>query len=110
MDVNVHHIEIVRHLYAPGHTAFKTQGFYIIFLHLGREREWAIRGDKPPPAELYDPCGLLNVQRAADFTLKHKIGGPFIFLFPIVRCRGPPLFLNSLKNSETEVDLYVATE
>lgn len=95
MDLDIRRIERVRRLCAPGHTAFKRQGFGRIRLPCSRQRETATRGDKPPPASPCNPCEPLDVSKAAD--LQCKVGCFCIFSLPVIRCRGPPLFLNSKK-------------
>ena len=54
-------------------------------------REFAPSGDKPPPAGVAYPIGLLNVhiQKAADFVSRYKVSR-FQLRPPEQRIRGPP--------------------
>lgn len=67
----IHRVELNRCLYAPGHTAFKTQGLYCNL------QGYFLFGF------LYSACGLLNAElmkSTTDFVIYHKIDCAF---FPV---------------------------
>lgn len=85
-----HCIEMIRRLYASGHTAF--QKFRYCQTHL----QCCIRG-------------CLNAISAADDTQERAIGCLFIWKIDPPRCRGPPV-RSSIKNSDKEVIRYEEAE
>lgn len=89
----IYRIKLFRCLTQPRHTAYKTQRGHPVRLHMGRQREFASRGDKPPPAGVDSLRGLLNVLTlsAADFAFIRRIGRAFFAIRDLIRCRGPPL-------------------
>lgn len=89
----IYRIELFRRLTQPRHTAYQTEREHPVRPHMGRRREFANRGDKPPPARNTPLHGLLNVLTlsAADFAFTRRIGRAFFSFRSLVRCRGPPL-------------------
>ena len=85
-----HSIEKLLFIPDQRHTAFNGQ----ISIGVGQrfcEREFAPSGDKPPPAGVAYPIGLLNahIQKAADFVSRYKVSR-FQLRPPEQRIRGPP--------------------
>lgn len=85
-------IEIIRRLYASGHTAFQVRK-YQARQHSERTIGPRRKEDKSPPAVCGKKYGYFNVTRAADVVRKHSTGRFFVCQH-FVRCRGPPLGLN----------------
>lgn len=87
----IHRIEILRSLFAPGHTASKTQGLYC---NLQSDVLYGL---------LNSACGLLNaasLKSMADFVIPHKIDCAFFLRHLSIRCRGPPPTLDEQKFRE----------
>lgn len=86
MEGLFHRIEMIRRLnYAPGHTAYKTQGLFISI-----EGRTAALWDRPP-FHLLCLRGLLNARKRADFTLLRRIGSFLLYITTAsVGCRSPP--------------------
>lgn len=89
----IYRIKLFRRLTQPRHTAYQTKRGYPVRPHMGRQREFATRGDKPPPAGDAPLRGLLNVLilSAADFAFIRWIGRAFFAFRGLIGCRGPPL-------------------
>lgn len=90
----IYRIKSFRRLIQPRHTAYKTKRGHPVCPHRGRPREFATKGDKPPPTGGTVPLGgLLGVltSRAADFACLRRIGRSFSVFRHSVGCRSPPL-------------------
>lgn len=101
-------IEIIRRLYASGHTAFRRHR-YQARQHSKRRINPRRKEDKPPPAVCGEKYGYFNVTEAADVVRKHSTDRFFTCTKVPYRCRGPPV-RSSIKNSDKEVIRYVEAE
>lgn len=100
-------IEIIRRLYASGHTAFQVHRYHR--QHSKRTNSLRKKEDKPPPAVCGEKYGYFNVTGAADVVRKHSTDRFFVCTTVPYRCRGPPV-RSSIKNSDKEVIRYVEAE
>lgn len=100
-------IEIIRQLYASGHTAFGTHKY-----HASKHRkkiDTPRRKKDTPPAVCGKKYGYFNVTGAADVAQKRSTGRFFVCTTIPHRCRGPPV-RSSIKNSDKEVIRYAEAE
>lgn len=88
MGQRIRSIEKLLFVLYQRHTAFNGQ----ISIGVGLRfyaREFSPSGDKPPPAGVVCPVGLLNAHKAADFVFRYKVGR-FHLRLSEQRIRGPP--------------------
>lgn len=96
-------IEIIRRLYASGHTAFQVHNQSR--QHSKGPVEAFQKEEKPPPDVCGEKYGYFNVTGAADVARERDVGR-FLFLFHIfIKCRGPPLHLTQKSGALEEKNM-----